>query len=73
MFQLLPSEASKSTVRYRRPHNMGPTYATAMLKAGVNHLLCAKWLGGAQDDREMQPLEAVLLSTLLPQETESGT
>jgi integrase len=62
-------------IRYRRPYNMRHSYATAMLMAGMTPAFCAKqlghsiemflrtyskWLDGAQNDLEMQRLEASL-------------
>ncbi len=67
---------------------MRHTYATVMLMSGMNHLFCAKqhghsvemllrtyskWIDGAKNDREMQLLEPVLSSPVLPQETKSDT
>lgn len=66
-------------IRYRRPYNMRHTYATQMLMAGMNPAFCAtqmghsvemfyktyaKWLHGAQNDLEMQRLEAALTGNL---------
>ena len=68
-------------IRYRRPYNMRHTYATQMLMAGMNPAFCAtqmghsvemfhktyaKWLHGAQNDLEMQRLEAALSGNLSP-------
>lgn len=62
-------------IRYRRPYNMRHTFATMMLMAGRTPGWCAKqlghsvemflrtyakWIDGAQDDREMQGMEAWL-------------
>jgi integrase len=62
-------------LRYRRPYNLRHTYATAMLMAGMTPAFCAKqlghsiemflrayskWLDGAQNDLEMDRLEATL-------------
>ncbi len=68
-------------IRYRRPYNMRHTYATQMLMAGMNPAFCAtqmghsvevfhktyaKWLHGAQNELEMQRLEAALSGKLSP-------
>jgi integrase len=65
----------KLGIRYRRPYNMRHTYATIGLMSGVKpgfmaaqlgHSLrmffttYAKWIGGADDDREMDKIEAGL-------------
>jgi integrase len=66
-------------IRYRRPYNMRHTYSTQMLMAGMNPAFCAsqmghsvevfhktyaKWLHGAQNELEMQRLEAALSGNL---------
>lgn len=71
----------KLEIRYRRPYNMRHTYATQMLMAGMTPAFCAtqmghstevflktyaKWLNGAQNDREMQRLELALAGNLTP-------
>lgn len=71
----------KLGIRYRRPYNMRHTYATQMLMAGMTPAFCAtqmghstevflktyaKWLNGAQNDREMQRLELALSGNLTP-------
>jgi len=68
-------------IRYRRPYNMRHTYATQMLMAGMNPAFCAtqmghsvevfhktyaKWLHGAQNELEMQRLEAAISGKLSP-------
>lgn len=68
-------------IRYRRPYNLRHTYATAMLMVGMTPAFCAKqlghsvemflrtyskWLDGAQNDLEMQRLEASLTGKLTP-------
>jgi len=68
-------------IRYRRPYNLRHTYATAMLMVGMTPAFCAKqlghsvemflrtyskWLDGAQNDLEMQRLEASLVGKLTP-------
>jgi integrase len=73
-------------IRYRRPYNMRHSYATAMLMAGMTPAFCAKqlghsvemflrtyskWVDGAQNDLEMQRLEAAL-SPAYPQKTEKA-
>lgn len=65
-------------IRYRRPYNMRHTYATTMLMAGMAPAFCARqlghsvevflktyarWIDGAQDDREMARLELTLNNT----------
>lgn len=67
------SALKKLGIRYRRPYNMRHTYATVGLMNGVKpgfmaaqlgHSLrmfftvYAKWISGADDDREMEKLEA---------------
>lgn len=66
-------------IRYRRPYNMRHSYATAMLMAGMTPAFCAKqlghsveiflrtyskWVDGAQNDLEMQRLEAALATEI---------
>ena len=73
-------------IRYRRPYNMRHTYATMMLMAGMTPAFCAKqlghsvemflrtyakWIDGAQNDREMARLESALLSPDCPR-SEAG-
>jgi integrase len=68
-------------IRYRRPYNMRHTYATMMLMAGMTPAFCAKqlghsvemflrtyakWIDGAQNDREMARLESALSSQDCP-------
>jgi len=69
------SALTKQGIRYRRPYNMRHTYATIGLMSGVKpgfmasqmgHSLrmfftvYAKWISGADDDREMAKLEQAI-------------
>lgn len=74
------SALKKLGIRYRRPYNMRHTYATIGLMNGVKpgfmaaqlgHSLrmfftvYAKWIGGADDEREMDKIEAGLAQNSL--------
>jgi integrase len=76
-------------IRYRRPYNMRHTYATMMLMAGRTPAWCAgqlghsvevflrtyaRWLGGAQDAREVAAFETWLSDTspILPRSSEKS-
>ena len=71
----------KLQIPYRRPYNMRPTYATAMLMAGMNPVFCAgqlghsvalflttyaTWINGERDAPEMKWLIDYRKSKLLP-------
>jgi integrase len=80
------SALKKLGIRYRRPYNMRHTYATVGLMNGVKpgfmaaqlgHSLrmfftvYAKWISGADDDREMEKLEAGIAQSS-PKTTQSS-